>query len=843
MSGRLMSMVMAGFAGLLALALCSAASDATDSAATVAPSSWWREAGPPLELAGRSLPGQLVGAGHDGSLVLSTEAGLWRLAGGVWRRLGASPGFAAEQIVTSPVTPQVAVASANLLVPFLPERSPFPPPVSIGVLERSFDGGVTFEPCLPEPPLPREPGQQSAENQAIHAVAFDPHAPRIAYLASGDGLLRVDLELCGQPEVRDLTSLLDVVAAPGSGGTVLVAASGGRFSSAPSELLRSLDQGLSWLLAMPSSSAVARWSIAGETGSSQAIWALAGIGDADRLAARDLELVLWRSARNGTSWRRRSELPLRGAPLDLAVDAAGRVFATVATPDGARLLRSLDGGRSWSDATPAPSVEAARLVLHPFGAAWSTAATAMSPGSVAPADPPSRLFTSSDGGAPWQELEPPRAPETTRFLVTEDQLIVLAPQSLLSTDGGDSWAAATLTLPAGLGPSDVRTTRRSSRSGAAYGTTFDPDAPLLVSEDGGLTWTEAGGALGVGSVAVARAAETRDDDVLYYATPCEVFFCNDPELRTGLLQRSDDGGATWEVVSRPELVRFLSDMDAVVAGDVAAVALVGSGFLGQLRHDLLKASLDGGVTFEDLPLPELAGALLWVRILDADADGVSMLLGAQAGVYRTADSGATWERAELHPAAYGSPPAVIDPDDAERIFVATDRAGVFESLDGGRTWRDLPGLAAGLPVSELAFDSASRQLWAATEAGLFARRRQAPAACEPSDTALCLASGRFLVESRFRVGAAGTDESGQAIAITLDTGALWFFAAENIELIVKVLDGCGINESWWVFATGLTDVEVELVVTDTTTGAERRITSVAGSAFQPVFDTSAFECP
>ena len=624
---RLVRSVLAAITGVMALALCGGASDAPGSAATVAVSSWWREAGPPVELAGRSLPGQLVGAGHDGSLVLSTEAGLWRLAGGVWRRLGASPGFAAEQIVTSLAMPQVAVATGNLLVPFLPARSPIPLPVSIGVLERSFDGGVTFEPCLPEPPLPREPGQQAAENQAIHAVAFDPHAPRLAYLASGDGLLRVDLELCGPPEVRDLTSLLDVVAAPGSGGTVLVAASGGRFSSAPSELLRSLDQGQSWLPANPSSAPAARWAIAGEPGSSQAIWALGGIGDADELAARDVELVLWRSARNGTSWRRRSELPLRGAPLDLAVDAAGRVFAVVATPGGARLLRSLDGGRSWSDTTPGPSVETARLIVHPFGTAWSTAAAFTSPGSVAPADPPSRLFNSGDGGAAWQELEPPSAPETTHFVVAGDQLVVLAPGSWLSTDGGESWAAATPTLPADLVATDIRTTRRSPRSGAAYGTTFDSDAPLLVSEDGGLTWTEAGGALGVGSVAVARAGDTRDDDVLYYATPCEVFFCNDPERTTGLLLRSDDGGATWEVVSRPELVRFLSDMDATVDGDVAAVALVGSGFLGQLRHDLLKASVDGGVTFEDLPLPELAGALLWVRILDADAERLSLLLG------------------------------------------------------------------------------------------------------------------------------------------------------------------------------------------------------------------------
>jgi hypothetical protein len=36
---------------------------------------------------------------------------------------------------------------------------------------------------------------------------------------------------------------------------------------------------------------------------------------------------------------------------------------------------------------------------------------------------------------------------------------------------------------------------------------------------------------------------------------------------------------------------------------------------------------------------------------------------------------------------------------------------------------------------------------------------------------------------------------------TTDTGAFWFFAAANVELIVKVLDGCALNGAHWVFAT------------------------------------------
>ena len=38
--------------------------------------------------------------------------------------------------------------------------------------------------------------------------------------------------------------------------------------------------------------------------------------------------------------------------------------------------------------------------------------------------------------------------------------------------------------------------------------------------------------------------------------------------------------------------------------------------------------------------------------------------------------------------------------------------------------------------------------------------------------------------------------------------ACWFFQAENVEAVVKVLNGCGINDRYWVFAGGLTDVKV-----------------------------------
>ena len=115
-----------------------------------------------------------------------------------------------------------------------------------------------------------------------------------------------------------------------------------------------------------------------------------------------------------------------------------------------------------------------------------------------------------------------------------------------------------------------------------------------------------------------------------------------------------------------------------------------------------------------------------------------------------------------------------------------------------------------------------------------------PAACVPDATTLCLNDDRFRVEVTWRdfVGATGF---GQGAELTSDTGTFWFFDPANVELVVKVLDACvDPFNRFWVFAGGLTDVEVGLTVTDTVTGEVRAYDNALGTAFQPIRDTDAF---
>ena len=118
----------------------------------------------------------------------------------------------------------------------------------------------------------------------------------------------------------------------------------------------------------------------------------------------------------------------------------------------------------------------------------------------------------------------------------------------------------------------------------------------------------------------------------------------------------------------------------------------------------------------------------------------------------------------------------------------------------------------------------------------------APGPCVANATTLCLDNARFRVTA-FYATPAGASGTGMGVPLTGDSGYFWFFSADNIELVVKVLTGCGVNNKYWVFTGGLTNVGVTLVVEDTLTGASQTYPNPVGTAYLPLQDTNAFACP
>jgi hypothetical protein len=242
------------------------------------------------------------------------------------------------------------------------------------------------------------------------------------------------------------------------------------------------------------------------------------------------------------------------------------------------------------------------------------------------------------------------------------------------------------------------------------------------------------------------------------------------------------------------------------------------------------------------------------------ADGVGGGSGAATGVPLTDDSGYFWFfREDNVEALVKVLDACVQPFNRFWVFAAglTNVATELEVLDtwSGVTYRHSTDQGPAFPplLDTSAFATCGAPEPSPIGAAVAAvpsppRRSEARSGssgpCVEGPTRLCLGGGRFAVEATWttRFGSTGT---AQASPLTAETGTFWFFTSSNVELIVKILDACGPPfDRFWVFAAGLTDVEVELHVTDFVADETWTRTNPQGRAFQPILDTAAFEtCP
>lgn len=111
---------------------------------------------------------------------------------------------------------------------------------------------------------------------------------------------------------------------------------------------------------------------------------------------------------------------------------------------------------------------------------------------------------------------------------------------------------------------------------------------------------------------------------------------------------------------------------------------------------------------------------------------------------------------------------------------------------------------------------------------------------ETSET-LSLLDGRFDVTIDW-INQHDNDTAGIGTAIpgTNQVGYFWFFNERNLEVVIKMVDGRAVNDYWWVFWGGLSDVNYTIKVVDVVSGREWTRTNPPGS-FCGGSDTTAFK--
>ncbi|MCB1054869.1 MAG: hypothetical protein KDD11_05075 [Acidobacteria bacterium] len=163
------------------------------------------------------------------------------------------------------------------------------------------------------------------------------------------------------------------------------------------------------------------------------------------------------------------------------------------------------------------------------------------------------------------------------------------------------------------------------------------------------------------------------------------------------------------------------------------------------------------------------------------------------------------------------------------VFTASDGVHGFEpwisdgTAEGTRMLADLaPGTESSNPEwydvlgEDLVFDGwthdVGRELRALTLGDIPAR------ACGPRPGRVCLRDDRFEVLADWHDPRTGDIGRAEGSPYSNDTGELWFFNPDNLEMLVKVLDGSPVNGHGWVFYGSLTDLGVWLSVADLETG-------------------------
>ena len=107
---------------------------------------------------------------------------------------------------------------------------------------------------------------------------------------------------------------------------------------------------------------------------------------------------------------------------------------------------------------------------------------------------------------------------------------------------------------------------------------------------------------------------------------------------------------------------------------------------------------------------------------------------------------------------------------------------------------------------------------------------------------MCLGNGRYLVQVAYERTGTDLRGNGHTNPLSAESGLFWFFDPSNVETIVKVLDGCSLNNRHWVYTTGLTDLRVLITIVDTQNGQTATYLSPGGAPFAPVNDTDALPC-
>jgi len=353
------------------------------------------------------------------------------------------------------------------------------------------------------------------------------------------------------------------------------------------------------------------------------------------------------------------------------------------TPGGVGVLKSTDGGKTWSQINNGiTNLYIGSLFMHPEEPDILIAGA----GNNAYMEG-SGVFISRDGGENWQKVID-NPVQSVEFAVSDPDIAYAGEPGWIfrSEDGGMNWQTVTEN-DHGWGPPGVV-------AGFPIDFQVDPRDPdrlfannygggNFLSEDGGRTWVVA--STGYTGAQVREIAVSPKDPAQVYVSARSGFF------------GSSDGGKNWVGLVLPEAGGL--EWNAVdIDPSNPSHLLAANNWMGRVVE-----SQDGGRHWRvtNAVLPEMQG---WRVIAFAPSDPDIVYAGTGAfysaggfdpnikasGIFISEDGGTSWQEAnnEISQDAHISDLAV-DPENPQRVLAASPAFGLLKTEDGGINWDQL----------------------------------------------------------------------------------------------------------------------------------------------------------
>ena len=334
------------------------------------------------------------------------------------------------------------------------------------------------------------------------------------------------------------------------------------------------------------------------------------LNDPDRWLMGTTGGGVWETTDNGVTWENISDGyfggsigAVRVADSDPNVIYVGQGSACIRgnTSTGRGVWKSMDDGRTWSFIGLPETGQIPRIEVHPRDHDLVYVAALGHPFGK---NPERGIFRSRDGGGTWEH--------------------VLA----LNDSTGASDLAMDMTNPRILYAGMWRGERKpwalisGAEEGGVYKTT-----------DGGDTWTKLRGGLPEGVVGKVGVTVSP-------ANPDRVWAIIEAEPDGGVY-RSDDGGETWNRTNSDNDLRQRAWYYTHIQADPVDPSTV------YALNTRLYRSVDGGATFEVIPVPHGDVHDLWIHPSDPDR----MVVADDGGAQVTVNGGETWSTYYNQPTA------------------------------------------------------------------------------------------------------------------------------------------------------------------------------------------------